>query len=289
MPCGLTSNLQYPNYLKSVLKEIEVGNDETLKTAACKLKTPITTEGCVILDEDDKASLFPFCTVNTEEDPMEMTSDDPLFIKRYPVGFTPKELMEFFWLYQNYKISGSSSSTSLVYCDCTPVYPQNSSNCSICPYNKTTLYISSSITRSQGEETLQNKDKIKDVIKLFSENLSTQIISAPANVFTDGEALPSNPYPVGFYISWYLEEPCYIYEDKFYPNIIFSNAHEQWNSAFTENSFWLPDLEFLYNGKLNINTHNRTIPIDVYNFYPTDPGHGGKSTNVNLFMNDRRK
>lgn len=39
MPCALTSPYNYPDYLKITLKEIEIGDDENLKIAACGFDT----------------------------------------------------------------------------------------------------------------------------------------------------------------------------------------------------------------------------------------------------------
>ena len=67
MPCALTSDADYPDYLKSILKEIDSGNDDALKACACALKSPVTDEGCTILDEDGKVGAFPFCWEFTED------------------------------------------------------------------------------------------------------------------------------------------------------------------------------------------------------------------------------
>ena len=61
MPCALAEPGNYPDYLKSILKEINNGNDDELKTCACSLRTPTTDEGCIIPDEDGKLLAFPFC------------------------------------------------------------------------------------------------------------------------------------------------------------------------------------------------------------------------------------
>ena len=82
MPCPLTSNADYPDYLKKILKEIDIGNDEDLKDCVCKLVTPVTDEGCTILDEDNKVGLFPGCLV-IEDNGLQL--------------FTLKEIMEIYW------------------------------------------------------------------------------------------------------------------------------------------------------------------------------------------------
>jgi hypothetical protein len=62
MPCALTEPGNYPDYLKRILKTIAVGNDTDLKTCACSLRSPLTTEGCPAIGGDGKIGAFPFCT-----------------------------------------------------------------------------------------------------------------------------------------------------------------------------------------------------------------------------------
>ena len=83
MPCALTSGEDYPDYLKKILKEIDEGDDEDLKECACKLKSPVTDEGCYILDEDNKVAAFPGCLVKEEV---------------YGQVFTLKEIMKLYWM-----------------------------------------------------------------------------------------------------------------------------------------------------------------------------------------------
>ena len=90
MPCALTSDADYPDYLKSILKEIEVGNDEKLQACACSLKTPITDEGCPITDSDGKLGLFPECLV-IEDNGLQL--------------FTLKEIMEIYWKTKSFTLN----------------------------------------------------------------------------------------------------------------------------------------------------------------------------------------
>ena len=64
MACGLTSGADYPDYLKRILKIIDVGNDTDLKACACSLISPLATEGCPApaIGGDGKIGAFPFCT-----------------------------------------------------------------------------------------------------------------------------------------------------------------------------------------------------------------------------------
>lgn len=86
MPCALTSDADYPDYLKSILKEINAGNDDELKVCACQLKSPADEGGCLILDEDGKIGLFPGCLVIEEA---------------YGQSFTLKEIIKLYWMTKN--------------------------------------------------------------------------------------------------------------------------------------------------------------------------------------------
>jgi len=90
MPCALTSNTDYPGYIKAILKEIDAGNDETLKACACSLKTPVTDEGCPILDEDGKVGAFPFCWTQSDISGVGANT-------RWPVGVSLKQAMNLYW------------------------------------------------------------------------------------------------------------------------------------------------------------------------------------------------
>ena len=89
MPCALTEPDNYPDYLKSILKEIEAGNDEKLKACACSLQTPITDEGCPITDSDSKLGAFPFCIPLVANGVGDNTD--------YPLKLTLKQAMNLYW------------------------------------------------------------------------------------------------------------------------------------------------------------------------------------------------
>jgi hypothetical protein len=110
MPCPLTSDLEYPDYVKKILKEIEVGNDQRLKDCACKLKTVVDEEGCPILDEDNKLGLFPFCITDTETDPttMGLSLGHPWLNYPYAVGLSLDDMMHLFWRVIGYSEPKSS-------------------------------------------------------------------------------------------------------------------------------------------------------------------------------------
>ena len=104
MPCALTSNAGYPDYLKKILKEIDIGNDEDLKNCACKLVTPVTDEGCEILDEDNKVGAFPFCSTLVTDGVGEDTE--------YPLKLTLKQAMNLYWQTTKWKFDASADGYS---------------------------------------------------------------------------------------------------------------------------------------------------------------------------------
>lgn len=70
MPCSpLSPNINIPNYLKKIIRVIEVGKDSVLKRQLCKLKSPQPQEneqGCIVPVKQDLGNksyggLFPFC------------------------------------------------------------------------------------------------------------------------------------------------------------------------------------------------------------------------------------
>lgn len=108
MPCALTEPDNYPDYLKSYLKEITAGNDDELKACACSLKTPTTEEGCPILDEDGKVGAFPFCVTNIANISVGGICGGPEWYAcsyEQGSGLTLKQAMQMYWLTVGIKIS----------------------------------------------------------------------------------------------------------------------------------------------------------------------------------------
>ena len=104
MSCALTDNAGYPDYLKSILREIAAGNDDELKTCACQLKTPTTDGGCPILDEDDKVVAFPFCLRDTNPN---LTSSIDFYTS--DIGLSYKEAMKLYWKRTRFDIAFNAS------------------------------------------------------------------------------------------------------------------------------------------------------------------------------------
>ena len=88
----------YPDYLKKLIKEVEMGNDNVLKECLCKLKSPVTEDGCLILDEDKKVAAFPFCCELTTDDPLEIVASIPgANYWFYPIKLTLRQMMKLYW------------------------------------------------------------------------------------------------------------------------------------------------------------------------------------------------
>lgn len=83
------TNLQYPDYIKSVINTINAENNKTLKSCLCSNKIPRDENGCAILDENGKAGLFPFCAPIVENG----VGDDT----NYPLKLTLKQAMSLYW------------------------------------------------------------------------------------------------------------------------------------------------------------------------------------------------
>lgn len=108
MPCALTSNDNYPDYLKRALREIETENNYSLKDAACSLRTPLALEGCPIIDNDQKIGAFPFCWTTLEDE--SLVGPGTL----YPIGFSLKQVMQLYWTSKQFNHVINSYTLSLL-------------------------------------------------------------------------------------------------------------------------------------------------------------------------------
>jgi len=95
MPCALTEPGNYPDYLKKILSIIDVGNDNDLKACACSLRSPVNSEGCLILDSDNKIGAIPTCFAG------ECGFCHGL------VTTNLSDLMEIYWKVKSWKITAS--------------------------------------------------------------------------------------------------------------------------------------------------------------------------------------
>ena len=131
MPCALTEPDNYPDYLKKILKEIASGDDEEAKACACKLKTPVTEDGCLITDSDGKLLAFPFCLRDTNPN----LGSEPFATS--DIGLSYKDAMKLYW--KRDPINISFQANGLV------VYPL-SETCPIVTSIASTSLISDNIT-----------------------------------------------------------------------------------------------------------------------------------------------
>jgi len=104
MPCAITEPGNYPDYLKAILKEIAVGDDDALKACACSLRSPTTADGCLIVDEDKKVGVFPFCSTLVTDGVGDNTE--------YPLKLTLKQAMYLYWQTKTWKFLASAQSSS---------------------------------------------------------------------------------------------------------------------------------------------------------------------------------
>jgi hypothetical protein len=107
MPCALTEPGNYPDYLKTILKTIAVGDDDHLKACACSLRSPVTDEGCLIVDKDGKIGAFPFCSTLVEDGVGDGTN--------YPLKLTLKQAMFLYWQVKNFTNKFTAFHTYTVY------------------------------------------------------------------------------------------------------------------------------------------------------------------------------
>ena len=117
MPCALTeTDKDYPDYLKKILKEIDVGNDDELKDCACSLKTLTTDEGCPITDSDGKLVAFPFCLNDTNPN---LGNENVFYIS--DIGMSYKDAMKLYWKRDPINISFQANGTLAIESEKCPV------------------------------------------------------------------------------------------------------------------------------------------------------------------------
>jgi len=87
---------QFPNYLTQILKNIANGDNEDLKSCACKLQIPTDPDtGCFVsLDEDGRIGAFPFCCNYTAINPLGMMSGGYQY---YQLRLTLNQMMKLYW------------------------------------------------------------------------------------------------------------------------------------------------------------------------------------------------
>jgi len=123
MPCALVEPDNYPDYLKSILKEINAGNDSESKACACQLKTPVNDEGCLITDEDGKVLAFPFCL--DEENPNLSSSEYNGVFYTSDIGLSYKDAMNLYWgragLGVSFSAQGVAFDNSPQHCNATSI------------------------------------------------------------------------------------------------------------------------------------------------------------------------
>lgn len=213
MPCALTSDFEYPDYLKNVFKEISAGNNESLKVCVCQLKTPVDEDGCPIFDENGKIGVFPFCIAKTNSDPKSfvLNAVGPTFIKPYQVGLSLKQLMNLYWRFKDFRIN-------------CYIQVENQLNCSIPPQPSFLQTVEANgITQNN-----QNLNKIKDLI-CYNSIPDTIIHNARGTVSDSIGGIYNSDY--AFQLKIKFKEMVYHFQsdNKFYPYIDVTVAQNYYN------------------------------------------------------------
>ena len=110
MPCTVTSQNDLPDYLKSIIKEIDIGDDDELKDCLCDLRTYV--------DTNSKRYTIPYCVYNVVDDQeiynalSEFTP--PLILT--PVE-DPQKLMELYFKYKSFDINLSATNGIKISCE----------------------------------------------------------------------------------------------------------------------------------------------------------------------------
>lgn len=204
MPCALTQPNNYPDYLKSILKEIEAGNDDTLKACACSLKSPISDGGCILLDEDGHVGAFPFCIPLVTSGVGDNTD--------YPLKLTLKQAMFLYWQVKNW--TNKITSTGAV-----AVHGQPPGACGVANMNGDLIITSKEIQiLDQDYESVTEYKKRVCPINMF---LNADTVSHNFN--TGGVATNTFVVGVGFSEMKMKIEGIIYY---FYPNFIFQYIAE---------------------------------------------------------------
>ena len=107
MACALTEPGNYPDYIKNMLKGINVGNDTDLKNCACSLRTPLTDEGCPVIDKDGKVGVFRACIYKN----LECYGSE--FDYPCPANWTLKNAMDIHWRIKTIQVQVSMTGKRL--------------------------------------------------------------------------------------------------------------------------------------------------------------------------------
>jgi len=190
MACTSCQNLDiYPDYLKSILKKIEVGNDAELKACACELRGYI--------DKNKKAYLLPFCVTS-----MNGTDNDiyTTLTQAVPNGIIrevdPQKIMELQFKYKELKTNVVGNGEGNFGANCTDEGNDN-------PY---TGFIEI-ITFNKG-----NLTELQQVCDRFSFGAST----TKFGFYSDCDNEDRGVYPFSFQIGRNESESSFLFFDQKY-------------------------------------------------------------------------
>jgi hypothetical protein len=111
---------EVPSYLRKILAEINNGDNEELKTCACQMQiVRAANEGCIIVDENNRVALFPFCLINGV--PPETGPGT-----NYPISFNLADFTKWYWTGDKFRIKFTWSGTERGDCGRYGVFTQTS-------------------------------------------------------------------------------------------------------------------------------------------------------------------
>ena len=108
MPCSVTSQNDLPDYLKSIIKEIDIGDDDELKDCLCDLRTYV--------DTNSKRYTIPYCVYNAVDDQEIYDAALEANLTLIPV-VDPQKLMELYFKYKSFDINLSATNGIEVSCE----------------------------------------------------------------------------------------------------------------------------------------------------------------------------
>jgi hypothetical protein len=101
MSCN--SDISFPSYLDSLIKEINYGTSNAKKNCVCNLKIPKKEDGCPVLDSNNKAAGFNECLII---DNPPSTGPDTNF----PFSMNLADISKIYWQGKKWKMTFSVSS-----------------------------------------------------------------------------------------------------------------------------------------------------------------------------------
>ena len=267
MPCPLLESNNYPDYIKAILKEIEVGNDDALKKCACSLRTVLDDQHeCAEQMTDGKLALFPFCIEDTETDPTTIyVPGSPSDYWIFPVGLSLDDLMLLYW--QNYEVS--ISGTDSLSCPPVPGTPPTP------PINIITSACGNINKAYYGQ--YGSKAAIKENTKYLVCD-TTFYADTPRTCFLNEnqygcvECVNNSWGGIIVFSDWANHPVCYRYNNKYYPDL-----------SFVSNKLSSTQHDYGKRGEAKLKTKNNSYSFSMYDpvdYSPCVPSIANASVSI---------